>query len=627
MAPTAAAVRAHPRWQKCRPSQDDARRIADALRALPGAMAGQFHNLDIKALSGARIKNLYRLRVGDYRIVYTVGGGEVLVLALQRRDETTYADLDRLAILRHGTGLKIVEVAPAAVAARADGGGPRAAPPPSPRGAREPADPVRPRRSCVRSASTATRSRPSGRCARASSSPRRWPSAGCPPRSWSWSATCGTTATATWRSSPTAARRRSTTPGSRRPSSPSASRAPEPDRRDRRARRARLRGGAGRLDRGVDVLPAPVAGAGRPPSGDRPVARARRPGHRQDGRRAAPGAPPGPRGARRARAADDVRERAAADVERAARALRARRRRRRSRRARSTASRCGSSPRATAPPRDPHRRRASRAAGGGDPHTPGPGRRARRHDRARPRVRHRARRPRHRLARGLPEPEAHGPRRGADRRASARRSGRATSATARRLAARRAVPTSRSCAYARSSSPRRAHGPRYDAIIVDEAQDLTETQVRLLMALDARADHRDLMFVGDGQQSIYPGGFTLRSVGLDVRGRSFLLRTNWRNTQAIAERRRGRHRRRPVRRSRGRRRAAGARGATAAAARRAARAAPRRIDDATATGPRRAARGGPRAGFARPTSPCSAARAGVAARRARAQALGVDPDA
>ena len=42
------------------------------------------------------------------------------------------------------------------------------------------------------------------------------------------------------------------------------------------------------------------------------------------------------------------------------------------------------------------------------------------------------------------------------------------------------------------------------------------------------------MFVGDGQQAIYPGGFSLRSVGLDVRGRSFLLRTNWRNTQSIA---------------------------------------------------------------------------------------------
>ncbi|RKQ90899.1 UvrD-like helicase family protein [Solirubrobacter pauli] len=77
-------------------------------------------------------------------------------------------------------------------------------------------------------------------------------------------------------------------------------------------------------------------------------------------------------------------------------------------------------------------------------------------------------------------------------------------------------------------------GPRFDAVIVDEAQDLTAMQVRLLMALDTAADHRNLMFVGDGQQAIYPGGFSLRSVGLDVRGRSFLLHTNWRNTQSIA---------------------------------------------------------------------------------------------
>jgi superfamily I DNA/RNA helicase len=76
-------------------------------------------------------------------------------------------------------------------------------------------------------------------------------------------------------------------------------------------------------------------------------------------------------------------------------------------------------------------------------------------------------------------------------------------------------------------------GPRFDAIIVDEAQDLTAMQVRLLQALDRTPGHRHLMLVGDGQQSIYPGGFTLRSVGLDVRGRSFLLRTNWRNTQSI----------------------------------------------------------------------------------------------
>jgi superfamily I DNA/RNA helicase len=71
-------------------------------------------------------------------------------------------------------------------------------------------------------------------------------------------------------------------------------------------------------------------------------------------------------------------------------------------------------------------------------------------------------------------------------------------------------------------------------VIVDEAQDLTAAQVRLLMALDRAEGHRNLMFVGDGQQAIYPGGFSLRSVGLDVRGRSFLLHTNWRNTQSIA---------------------------------------------------------------------------------------------
>ena len=80
------------------------------------------------------------------------------------------------------------------------------------------------------------------------------------------------------------------------------------------------------------------------------------------------------------------------------------------------------------------------------------------------------------------------------------------------------------------------HGPRYDAIIVDEAQDLTEAHLRLLLALDADPTHKNLLLVGDGQQRIYPGGYTLRSVGIDIRGgRSRLLRTNWRNTQLIQQ--------------------------------------------------------------------------------------------
>jgi superfamily I DNA/RNA helicase len=74
---------------------------------------------------------------------------------------------------------------------------------------------------------------------------------------------------------------------------------------------------------------------------------------------------------------------------------------------------------------------------------------------------------------------------------------------------------------------------RYAAVIADETQDLTEASVRLLAALAGGGARPAITFVGDGQQSIYPGGFSLRSVGVDVRGRSFVLRTNWRNTYSI----------------------------------------------------------------------------------------------
>ena len=74
---------------------------------------------------------------------------------------------------------------------------------------------------------------------------------------------------------------------------------------------------------------------------------------------------------------------------------------------------------------------------------------------------------------------------------------------------------------------------RYASVIADETQDLTETSVRLLVALAGAGPRPAVTFVGDGQQSIYPGGFSLRSLGVEVRGRSFVLRTNWRNTYAI----------------------------------------------------------------------------------------------
>lgn len=87
------------------------------------------------------------------------------------------------------------------------------------------------------------------------------------------------------------------------------------------------------------------------------------------------------------------------------------------------------------------------------------------------------------------------------------------------------------CARGRSS-------PTYSAVIVDEAQDLTLAGLQLLRALvnapDVDTDRPDGLFVlGDAAQRIYPGGFTLRQAGVEVRGRTTLLTENYRNTAEI----------------------------------------------------------------------------------------------
>ena len=81
--------------------------------------------------------------------------------------------------------------------------------------------------------------------------------------------------------------------------------------------------------------------------------------------------------------------------------------------------------------------------------------------------------------------------------------------------------------------------PKYSAAIIDEAQDLTLAGLQLVRCLvNGRAgeDRQDgLMILGDGAQRIYAGGFTLRQAGIEVRGRSSLLKINYRNTQEIVE--------------------------------------------------------------------------------------------
>lgn len=78
----------------------------------------------------------------------------------------------------------------------------------------------------------------------------------------------------------------------------------------------------------------------------------------------------------------------------------------------------------------------------------------------------------------------------------------------------------------------RGAAPSYRFVLVDEAQDLDLLSVRLAAALVS--DPRDgLTLVGDGQQALYPGGYTLKEAGLAVTGRSTVLDVNYRNTRQV----------------------------------------------------------------------------------------------
>lgn len=72
----------------------------------------------------------------------------------------------------------------------------------------------------------------------------------------------------------------------------------------------------------------------------------------------------------------------------------------------------------------------------------------------------------------------------------------------------------------------------FDAVIVDEVQDLGLPELRLLAALAGEGANR-LMIVGDGGQRIYAAKQSLKSLGIDVRGRSHVLRLNYRTTEQI----------------------------------------------------------------------------------------------
>ena len=78
--------------------------------------------------------------------------------------------------------------------------------------------------------------------------------------------------------------------------------------------------------------------------------------------------------------------------------------------------------------------------------------------------------------------------------------------------------------------------PRFRCALVDEAQDLTLVGLNLIRSLvnGMGGDPPDGLFIsGDGAQRIYPGGFTLRQAEVEVRGRTTVLKRNYRNTEEI----------------------------------------------------------------------------------------------
>lgn len=89
-------------------------------------------------------------------------------------------------------------------------------------------------------------------------------------------------------------------------------------------------------------------------------------------------------------------------------------------------------------------------------------------------------------------------------------------------------------ALAEAELRRQPPAERYTAVVVDEAQDLTCMMIRMLHALVGDAPD-GLTLVGDGQQTIYPGGFTLAEAGVSVAGRGTVLDVNYRNTREILQ--------------------------------------------------------------------------------------------
>ncbi len=80
----------------------------------------------------------------------------------------------------------------------------------------------------------------------------------------------------------------------------------------------------------------------------------------------------------------------------------------------------------------------------------------------------------------------------------------------------------------------------YEDIIVDEAQDLTPVDLRVIQQLVVPSTGRvtrpsSIMALADAAQTLYSRGFSWKRAGIQARGHTAILRKNYRNTRQIAE--------------------------------------------------------------------------------------------
>jgi mRNA-degrading endonuclease RelE of RelBE toxin-antitoxin system len=74
--------------------------------------------------------------------------------------------------------------------------------------------------------------------------------------------------------------------------------------------------------------------------------------------------------------------------------------------------------------------------------------------------------------------------------------------------------------------------PAFEFVVVDEAQDVSVAQLQFLAALGGKRPN-GVFFAGDLGQRIFQQPFSWKALGVDVRGRSFTLRVNYRTSHQI----------------------------------------------------------------------------------------------